>query len=175
MTDVCRTPKQWLCTRNKDFKKKVKTTGSFFRGAENKRFKAFDDTLDINDFMRTYKAGVPSKMPSDDELDPIFKSMGKYEKHERENNCGACGHETCRRMAIAIHRDITTPDKCVMFAHNELKTHHSEITLRNEKLVEITSRCTALSDNMKSDMVNIRKSLSEINDANGSTNYRRQI
>ena len=154
----------------KDFKKKIKTTGGFFRGAEDKRFKAFDDTLDVDDFMRTYKAGVPSKTPSDEELDPIFKSMGKYEKHERENNCGACGHETCRRMAIAIYRGITTPDKCVMFAHNELKAHHSEITLRNEKLVEITSRCTALSDNMRSDMANIRKSLSEINNANGSTN-----
>lgn len=54
---------------------------------------------------------IELKIPNDDELSSILKSMGKTSLKD-ELNCGGCGYENCREHAIAIYNDISEINMC---------------------------------------------------------------
>ena len=93
-----------------------KTSTSMFRGTEDKLFRRFDEELNFNDFIRSYKPCKPSVVPSEAQLEPIFQSLGKETEAQRCLDCNACGYHTCREMATAIFRGLNTPDNCLVHA-----------------------------------------------------------
>ncbi len=156
----------------KEAKSRRKTTGGFFRGAEDKLFKQFDELLNIKDFMRDYKTGIPSYVPSDAELDEVFESMGKHTEEDRHYNCHACGYTSCKEMATAIFRGLNTPDNCIVHAKSVLMEHHTELTAKHSDLSEIAESCKGISEQMQKDMERITGSMGVIRNANKSTTER---
>lgn len=80
--------------------------------------------LDINDFIRHYtdkSKGLEIKKPDARELEAIFTSMEKRTEEARQINCSACGYETCKKMAKAIHNGCNTKDNCIQYIKGEVE------------------------------------------------------
>ncbi|MBP0987346.1 MAG: 4Fe-4S binding protein, partial [Oscillospiraceae bacterium] len=106
-------------------KQRRKVSGGLLRGAEDKLFKRFDEELRLADFIRSYRPTKPSVVPSEEQLEPIYKMMGKHTEEDRHYDCLACGYRSCRDMAIAIYRGLNTSDNCVIHAKTVLLARHS--------------------------------------------------
>lgn len=153
-------------------KSRRKTSGGFFRGAEDKLFKRFDEELELSDFFRQYKPQTPTRVPNETELDPIFELMGKHTENERKLDCNACGRGSCKGMAIAIFRGLDIPENCAIHAKILAKQEHSELSVKHGRLSEIAERCKELSDKMTEDMKKISGNMTVIRKANDDTNDR---
>ncbi|MCR5672186.1 MAG: 4Fe-4S dicluster domain-containing protein [Lachnospiraceae bacterium] len=82
--------------------------------ALNKQFA----NLKLDDFVRKYtdrSADCAYKIPSDSQMEEIFKSLEKYDEKDRHIDCGCCGYNTCVEMAYAIHNGFSHRFNCVHF------------------------------------------------------------
>ena len=154
---------------------KTRRKSGFMGRGDDKLFKRFDDELRASDFVRNYKPSVPTPIPSEQQLESIYKKMGKQSKDEKEFNCHACGFTTCREMAIAISRGLNTPENCIVHAKSVLDSKHSTLTLEHEKLEEIASECLDLSGKLKEDIVNITSSMNSIDESTSATKERATV
>jgi signal transduction histidine kinase/iron only hydrogenase large subunit-like protein len=71
--------------------------------------------------------------PSDDQLREIMARMGKHSVGD-ELNCGACGYDTCREHAVAIHRGLAQSEMCLPFTIEELRRTVKELALSHDQL-----------------------------------------
>ncbi len=154
---------------------KNRRKSGFMGRGDDKLFKRFDDELRLSDFLRNYKPSVPTPVPSEQQLQPIYEKMGKHTKEDKEYDCHACGFDTCRDMAIAISRGLNTPENCVIYAKSVLLARHSALTLQHEKLAEITSECLELSGKLNEDVVNITSSMNSIDESTSATKERANV
>ena len=155
-------------------KSRRKSTGIMGRG-DDRLFKKFDDELRVSDFLRNYKPSMPTPMPSNMQLDPIFEKMGMHTDEDRKYDCHACGYNTCRDMAIAIYRGLNTPDNCIVHAKSVLLARHSALNRQNEQLEEITEECLALSDKLKDNVAKINDNMKSIGDSTSATSERAAV
>lgn len=82
--------------------------------ALNKQF----ENLDLNDFVRRYtdrSADCAFKIPSNSELEAIFAKMRKDTEEKRHIDCGCCGYDTCKDMAVAIYNGFSHRRNCVHY------------------------------------------------------------
>ncbi len=158
----------------KSARKKMKNKG-FFRGGEDKLYKQFDEQLEFNDFLRSYRPSKPSHIPTDNELEPIFDSLGKHTDAERHFDCHACGYKSCHEMAVAIYRGLNTPNNCIIHAKSELLAKHSEMSAQYEKLADITEKCCDLSEKLKHDIDEIVGNMNTIGDSTNKTSERAKV
>ena len=77
-------------------------------------YKTFDDTLDIKHFMREYKAvDTPIPLLSYEDIGKAFEQLGKTDEVQKNVNCGACGSDSCFKMARKIALGVNIPLNCV--------------------------------------------------------------
>ena len=157
-----------------DAKGRRKSTGIMGRG-DDRLFKRFDDELRVADFLRNYKPSMPTPVPSNAQLDPIFKKMGMHTEEDRKYACHACGYDTCRDMAIAISRGLNTPDNCIVHAKSVLLARHSALNRQNEQLEEITAECLELSDKLKENVAKINENMQNIGESTTATSERAAV
>jgi signal transduction histidine kinase/iron only hydrogenase large subunit-like protein len=86
------------------------------------------------DLTRTYHADDQRiAWPSDEELAPIMRRMGKHTARD-ELNCGACGYDTCVEHAVAIHRGLAGSEMCLPYTIEQLHTTIKELAVSHEQL-----------------------------------------
>ncbi len=80
--------------------------------------------------------------PSSTEIESILQRMGK-ESPADELNCGACGYETCRDHATAIHKGLAESEMCLPYtierlneAFAELADSHQQLTTTQQALMQ---------------------------------------
>lgn len=73
--------------------------------------------------------------PSTADLTKILERMGKYVS-EDELNCGACGYETCREHAVAIHRGFAESEMCLPYTIERLRETVQSLAVSNDKLAK---------------------------------------
>jgi len=157
-------------------KARRKTTGGLLRGAnEDRLFKRFDEELRLADFIRSYRPTKPSSVPSEEQLEPIYKMMGKHTEEDRHYDCLACGYRSCREMAIAIFRGLNTSDNCVIHAKTVLLARHSMLQEQHERLAEITNRCFDLSGQLKQAVSDITSNMNTIGASTDATSERASV
>ncbi|MDR3176402.1 MAG: methyl-accepting chemotaxis protein [Desulfovibrio sp.] len=88
----------------------------------------FDRTLRLSDFTRHYHPRQASRIrvPEED-IEAAFDLMGKTDPVSRNFNCGACGSETCRGMALKIAKKINSPLNCIQTAHAATVRKHKAV------------------------------------------------
>ena len=68
--------------------------------------------------------------PTENEIDQILKVTGKF-KETDELNCGACGYDTCRDKAGAVHQGLAEVNMCLPFllhkSQQEIAHYRQEI------------------------------------------------
>ena len=70
---------------------------------------------------------------SEDEIRSVLARMGKLQP-EDELNCGACGYETCREHAVAIHKGLAESEMCLPYTIDQLRKTCEDLTVSNEQL-----------------------------------------
>lgn len=73
--------------------------------------------------------------PSEEQLKAILQRFGKYEPAD-ELNCGACGYDTCREHAVAIHKGLAESTMCLPHTIVQLRQTMSDLAVSNDKLAE---------------------------------------
>jgi len=82
--------------------------------ALNKQFA----NLKLDDYIRKYtnrSAQAAHKIPSERELDSIFREMNKFTPESRVINCECCGYSSCKEMATAIYNNFNHKENCVHY------------------------------------------------------------
>ncbi len=148
-----------------------KGSGLFNRG-DDKLFKQFDDELQLQDFIRSYKPSRPIMMPTDAQLDPIFEKMGKHTKEERSFDCHACGFKTCREMAVAIYRGVNQPENCIVLT----RAHHHATggVTDDERINALTEKCRTLSEEIQQSLSAVTESMGGIDKSSEKIGTRSQ-
>lgn len=93
--------------------------------ALNKQF----EKLRLDDYIRKYtdrSKECAYKIPSEMELNRIFKEMNKNTDASRRINCSCCGYETCREMATAIYNGFNHKDNCVHYLKDLVEEEKTE-------------------------------------------------
>ncbi len=75
------------------------------------------------------------KAPQADEISAILQRMGKN-AHEDELNCGACGYETCREHAVAIHKGLAESEMCLPYTIDQLNSTIKKLASTQEALMQ---------------------------------------
>lgn len=156
------------------FARKKRKAGLFGKG-EDKLFKKFDDVLGLSHFLRTYTPKKASPVPTADQLEPIFKSMGKETDKDRHYDCHACGYHSCYEMATAIFRGLNVPDNCIIHAKSVLNSRHEELTEEHDKLFMMAEKCKYFSDELVQDIEVITENIRSINSATAKTGEKSQV
>ncbi|MCP4180437.1 MAG: histidine kinase [bacterium] len=71
--------------------------------------------------------------PSYSELKYILENMGKFSL-EDELNCGACGYQTCKEHAVAIHSGLAENEMCLPYTIERLKSSLEDLKISKGKL-----------------------------------------
>lgn len=140
----------------------------------NKQFK----DLDINDFIRHYSDksnGLKVEQPSQSELQGIFESMEKHTEKERAINCSACGYDTCKDMATAIHNGCNNKFNCIQFVKNEVEKENvvaremaSEVEGKNLEMQQKNEMIASLLTELKVDFDSLDTSIGEMSQGNNN-------
>ncbi|MBQ7506247.1 MAG: 4Fe-4S dicluster domain-containing protein [Lachnospiraceae bacterium] len=135
--------------------------------ALNKQF----EKLNLNDFVRKYtdrSAKCVCRIPSDRELEEIFRQLKKDTSEKRKIDCGCCGYETCHDMAVAIHNGFNHVHNCVHYIRDRAyeekdraigladEVQKTQETMRQEKL-SLTDRITENFKTLKESIDKIRE------------------
>jgi two-component system NtrC family sensor kinase len=75
------------------------------------------------------------RTPTEDDIDNVLRQLGKLNK-EDQLNCGTCGYDSCRELAIAVCQGLAESQMCWPYLVNELQTTQDEL-LRAEKLTSL--------------------------------------
>lgn len=88
----------------------------------------FDETLRLESFLRRYAPRPIRGIHVDEKMiEEAFEQLGKRDETARTFDCGACGSDTCREMAIKIAKKVNTADNCIQRVHKETKRRHASV------------------------------------------------
>ena len=76
------------------------------------------------------------QIPFSEQMKAIMARMGKFTA-EDELNCGACGYDTCRDHAIAIHKGLAESEMCLPYTIDQLRRTVKELAVSNEQLASV--------------------------------------
>jgi signal transduction histidine kinase/Fe-S-cluster-containing hydrogenase component 2 len=107
---------------------------STFRDAEAWR-EAMDRYDGLNLWRNFYPYDQRITVPDHRTIQRILLEMGK-EKPEDELNCGACGYDTCRGHAVAIHEGLAECEMCLPYSIDQLHRTIGELNRSNEELAD---------------------------------------
>lgn len=117
------------------YAKKIRKANTTKKGVDQ-QFAEFDRTLNLDDYIRTYKRyPVDKKGTSEREIDDAFAQMGKHTEAEKRFDCHSCGYRSCREMAIAIARGLNTPENCHEFMMKSIQEERHRVSEVNEKVL----------------------------------------
>lgn len=92
-------------------------------GAENKN----EITYPKIDMRREFKnKQFDENLPNKEEMIEILEKMGKYVL-EDELNCSACGYNTCRDKAVAVHQGMSEVEMCLPHMRNKAERMSNKI------------------------------------------------
>ena len=113
--------------------------------------------LNLDDFVRKYtdrSAECAFKMPTDAQIEEIFRDMEKVTYEKRHIDCGCCGYDTCKDMAVAIHNGFSHKNNCVHY----IKDLAFE---EKEKAMELADEVKLAHDEMNEKKVSLGSSINE--------------
>lgn len=113
---------------------------AFARKKSERFHKKIFKELKLEDFLRTYTDRSSNIIPSDEELNDVFISMGKITDAERNIDCHACGFKSCKSMALTIFTGDNTPSNCIMYEKKQMQKMKEEIEQQNAALKDATQR-----------------------------------
>ena len=93
--------------------------------------------LDIRDFNRAYTdKKVNLRIPNEQEVNAIFKEMGKETKESRHIDCSCCGYHTCKDMVNAIYNGVNKKENCIYYIKALAELEKEEIEIMHQEHIK---------------------------------------
>ena len=101
-------------------------------------YKRFDETFDLELFTRKYRP-VTISFPNitDYDIYKAFRLLGKDSYEKQHIDCGACGSDTCYKMARKIALGVNIVSNCVFKSKEDAKAEHDENILAHQQILEM--------------------------------------
>lgn len=91
----------------------------------------YDDYHDLSGRMQL-------KIPSDTELQTIYRDMHKNEERDFRN-CAACGYNSCYYMAVAVYNGLNKAENCHLYQEKQLRIEQQSLKNVHEELTNVFS------------------------------------
>lgn len=99
------------------------------------QFQEFDEKLQLNRFIRTYKAyDNKSIHVTEADIERVYKLLGKETEEQKHFDCHACGFRTCRDMAIALAKGINEKENCHQYMLHTIKEERQKVENVNHRV-----------------------------------------
>ena len=132
---------------------------------EDMQFKHFDETFDLNDFIRKYRLeNTGEKHVSNSEIEDAYQMMGKTTPIERNFDCHACGFKTCYEMAVAIAKGVNVPENCHQYVMTKIHDERLNVERINASVLEITNNLSDIFNTLNNSIEDTRREAESIND-----------
>lgn len=147
--------------------RKVRKANTTKKGVDQ-QFAEFDRTLNLDDYVRTYKHYDINKTDvTDREIEDAFASLGKHTKEEKNFDCHSCGYRSCREMAIAVARGLNTPENCHEFMMKSIKEERRKVNEVNEKVLTMNDELMRVFGNLSENIEMVKREAEQIQTESG--------
>ena len=106
--------------------------------------KQFAD-LNLDDFVRKYtdrSSECKYKIPTNAELEEIYKKLLKDTPEKRSIDCGCCGYETCHDMAVAVFNGFSHRHNCVHFIKDRAYEEKDKAQQLSDEVMRVQKEMT---------------------------------
>mgnify|MGYP002510277829 CR=1 FL=1 len=147
--------------------RKVRRSHTTKKGVDE-QFAGFDKTLNLNDYIRTYKRyDIHKKNVTEKDIEKAYELLGKHTKDEKNFDCHSCGYRSCREMAIAVARDLNTPENCHEFMMKSIKAERQRVSAVNEKVLAMNNELMQVFKNLYDDIETVKQEAEQIQEESG--------
>lgn len=133
------------------------TQGSGLLGlGKMKRFKEFEKSLKLEDFLTRYAdKRVSFVAPTVADYNKIFESMLKTDEASQNINCTACGYKSCHDMACAIYRGMNVRENCVFYLKRSLRQNYEKVREAHDRIQEVHDHMNEVYESILDDVSKI--------------------
>lgn len=144
------------------YARKVRRENTTKKGVDQ-QFAEFDKTLNLDDYIRTYKHFNVNKPDiSEREIDNAFTQMRKSSPAEKHFDCHSCGYRSCRDMAIAIARGLNTPENCHEYMMKSIKEERLRVSEVNERVLAMNDELMRVFRNLFENIETVKQETEQI-------------
>ena len=128
------------------------------------------DNLNPYYFKRVYDEDAAIEAPyiGEDDLKAVFSLLNKNTYAKQNINCSACGYETCKKMAEAIHLGYNTPENCPKAVHEQIVTQSEELAELVKEL-EDNEEKEALFSEISDNLTELTAAMKDLSRGNSDT------
>lgn len=130
-----------------------------------KRLQNFNEQfaqLNIEDFMCEYHPADKKVKITEEELQVGFQELKKDTPEKQKIDCGACGYDSCRKMAEAIVMGCNRKENCIHYVKNELIEEQETIKEMTLQEREKQQKKEVLYQEIMKDFQRIKDSIAEL-------------
>ena len=130
-----------------------------------KRLQNFNEQfaqLNIEDFMCEYHPADKKVKITEEELQVGFQELKKDTPEKQKIDCGACGYDSCRKMAEAIVMGCNRKENCIHYVKNELIEEQETIKEMTLQEREKQQKKEVLYQEIMKDFQQIKDSIAEL-------------
>lgn len=138
----------------------------------NKQF----SNLRLEDYLRKYtdrSRECVTRIPSESQLQEVFRDMGKTTEESQNINCSCCGYDSCHDMAVAIFNDYNHKSNCVHYLKDlvELEKIEAQDMVKQERELLLTRQERLLDtvDEINKHFDSVSGSVKEVTDGNNDS------
>lgn len=133
---------------------------SYEKRLEN--FNAQFSELRLEDFLCKYYPADKKVPVKNEQIQEGFQELGKNAPAEQKIDCGACGYDSCRKMAEAIVMGYNYKENCIHYVKNELIEEQEKIKEMNRQEREKQQKKAEVYQEIMKDFEQIKESISEL-------------
>ena len=149
--------------------RKVRKANTTKKGVDQ-QFAEFDRTLNLNDYIRTYKHyDVHKTNVSEKEIEDAFAQLGKHTKDEKNYDCHSCGYRSCREMAIAVARGLNTPENCHEYMMQSIREERQKVSEVNERVLDMTNELMRVFGELSENLEVVKQEAEQIQAESGKS------
>lgn len=146
------------------YARKIRKANTSKKGVD-KQFAEFDRTLDINDYIRTYKSKYAEKVKvTEADIEKAYEVLDKHTEMEKNFDCHACGYKSCREMAIALARGINEKENCHQYMMKSIYNERKKVTSINDEVLRMNNELVEVFGNLSENIEKVRDEAAEIRD-----------
>lgn len=132
----------------------------------DKQFQKFDETLNLNDYLRTYQSFKENEKPvTEAEIEKAYELLGKRTPMEKHFDCHACGFKSCRDMATALARGINEKENCHEYMMKLIREERQKVSEVNKQVLEMNQELTEIFSELAQNIESVKQEADLIREA----------
>lgn len=147
------------------YARKLRKANTTKKGVD-KQFEEFDKTLNLNDFIRTYKTSSShAKTVTEADIEKAYLMMDKHTEMDRHFDCHSCGFSSCREMAIALAKGINEKENCHQYMMKTIYNERKKVTSVNDEVLNMNNELVAIFGSLTENIEKVKEEAVVIRDA----------